>query len=43
MEQLQKEFSDSTPKAGIDRSQNPAKTLISKLQLISISHISTQK
>ena len=36
-------FSDSTPRAGSDRLQKSAKSLLSALQFISISHISTQK
>ena len=43
MEQQQHGFSDSTPRAGSDRLQNPAKSLISALQFMSISQISTQK
>ena len=40
MEQLHQGLSDSTPKAGSDRS---TKSLLSALQLISIRQISTQK
>jgi len=36
-------FSDSTPRAGNDRLQKSAKNLLSALQLMSISQISTQK
>ena len=43
MEQQQHGFSDSTPKAGSDRLQKSAKSLISALQLMSISQISSQK
>ena len=43
MEQQQYGFSDSTTGAGSDRLQNSAKSLLSALQLISISQISTQK
>ena len=41
MEQQQQGFSDSTPRAGSDRLQKSSK--FSALQLMSISHISTQK
>ena len=43
MEQQQQGFSDSTPRAGSDRLQKSAKSLLSALQLMSISQISTQK
>jgi len=43
MEQQQHGFSDSTPRAGSDRLQKSAKSLLSALQLMSISQISTQK
>jgi len=44
MEQLQQGFSDSTPqRAGSDRLQKSAKSLLSALQLIFISQISTQQ
>ena len=43
MEQLRQGFSDSTPKAGSDRLQKSAKSLLSALQSKSISKISTQK
>ena len=43
MEQQQHGFSDSTPRAGSDRLQKSAKSLLSALQLMYISQISTQK
>ena len=43
MEQQQHDFSDSTPRAGSDRLQKLAKSLLSALQLISSSQISPQK
>ena len=43
MEQQQHGFSDSKPKAGSDRLKKSAKSLITALQLMSISQISTQK
>ena len=43
MEQLQNSFSDSTPRAGSDKLQQLAKSLLRALQLMSISQISTQK
>ena len=43
MEQQQRGFSDSTPRPGRDRLQKSAKSLLSTLQLMSISQISTQK
>ena len=45
MDQQQHGFSDSTPRAGSDteRLQKLAKSLLSALQLMSISQISTQK
>ena len=43
MEQQQHGFSDSTPRTGSDRLQKSAKSLLSALQLMSISQISTQK
>jgi hypothetical protein len=43
LEQHQHGFSDSTPRAGSDRLQKSAKSLLSALQLMSISQISTQK
>jgi len=43
MEQQQRSFSDSPQWAGSDRLQKPAKSLLSALQLMSISQIMTQK
>ena len=43
MEQQQHGFSDSTPRAGSDRLQKSAKSLLSALQLITNSQILTQK
>ena len=43
MKQQQHGFSDSTPRAGSDRLQKSAKSLLSSLQLMSMSHIITQK
>ena len=43
MEQQQSSFSHSTPRAGSDRLQKSAKSVLSALQLMSISQISTQK
>ena len=43
MEQQQHGFNDSTPRAGIDRLQISTKSMLSALQSISISPISTQK
>ena len=43
MEQLIQDFSDSTPRAGSVRLQKIAESLISTLQLMSNSQISTQK
>jgi len=43
MEQQQHGFSDSMPRAGSDKLQKSAKSLLSALQLISNSQISTQK
>ena len=43
MEQQQHGFSDSTPRADSDRLQKSAKGLLSALQLMSISQISTHK
>ena len=43
MEQLQKGFSDSTPKVGRDMIYKTAKSLLCTLQLISISQVSSQK
>ena len=43
MEHKQHGFSDSTPRAGSDRFQKSAKSLLSSLQLMSISQISTQE
>ena len=43
MEQQQHGFSDLTPRAGSDRLQKQAKSLLITLQLMSISQISTQK
>jgi hypothetical protein len=43
MEQQQHGFSDSTPRLGSDRLKKLAKSLLSTLQLMSISQISTQK
>ena len=43
MEQQEHGYSDSTPRAGSDRLQKLAKRLLSALQLMSISQISTQK
>ena len=43
MEQQQHGFSDSTPRAGSDRLQKSSKSLLIALQLMSISHIGTQK
>ena len=43
MEQQQHGFSDSTPRAGSDILQKSTKSLLSALQLLSISQISTQK
>ena len=43
IEQQQHGFSDSTPRAGSDRLQKSAKSLLSALQLMSINQISTQK
>ena len=40
---MQKGFSVSTPRAGSDRIQKSAKSLLSSLELISISQTSTQK
>ena len=42
MEQQQQGFSDSTPRAGSDRLQQSAKSLLSALQQMYISQISTQ-
>ena len=39
MEQQQQGFSDSTPRAGSDRLQKSDKSLLSALQLMSISHL----
>ena len=41
MEQKQHDFSDSAPRAGSDRLEKSAKKLLSALQLMSISKIST--
>ena len=43
MKQQQHGFSDSTPRAGSDRLQKSAKSLLSALQLMSISQVRTQK
>ena len=43
MEQQQHGFSDSTPRACIDRLQKSTKRLLSASQLMPISQISTQK
>ena len=43
MEQLQQGFIDSTPRAGSDKLQKNSNNLLSALQLISISQISTLK
>ena len=43
MKQQQHGFSDSKPRAGSDRLQKSAKSLLSALQLMSISQVSTQK
>ena len=43
MEQQQHGFCDQTPRAGIDRIYISAKNLLSALQLMSISQISTLK
>ena len=43
MEQKQHGFSDSTPRAGSDRKQKSAKSLLSALQLMIFSQMSTQK
>ena len=43
MEQQQYSFSDSTPRTGSDRLQKSSKSLLSALQLMSISQISIQK
>ena len=43
MEQQPHGFSDSTPRAGSDRLQKSAKSLLNVLQLMSLSQISTQK
>ena len=42
MEKQRHDFSDSTPRAGSDRLEKSAKSLLSALQLKSISQISTQ-
>ena len=43
MKQQQHCLSDLTPRAGSDRLKKSAKSLLSALQLMSISQISTQK
>ena len=43
MEQQQQGFSDSTPRAGSDRLQKSAKSLLSALQLVPNSKINPQK
>ena len=43
MEQQQHGFSDSTPRAGSDRLQKSPKSLLSALQLISISQTNNHK
>ena len=43
MEQQQHGVSDSTPRASSERLQKSAKSLLSALQLMSISQFSTQK
>ena len=43
MKQQQHGFSDSTPGSGSDRLPKSAKSLLSALQLMSISQISIQK
>ena len=37
------DFSDSTPRAGSDRLQKSSKSLLSALQILSLSQIGTQK
>ena len=43
MEQLNQSFSGSTPRAGGDKLQKSGKSLLSALQLMSISQIRTPK